>query len=161
MGVLISVESLEKAVAKIDNLDEDSLEKLSETYTNQQPELIGYILSSGIEYENDTLMELLIYYYMIFTEAVMQQGLSLQPINDEMIDAFQEEYLEVMEEYMNEENFEVIDSFCNQNVLLYFLMQELEMEDEDGEKIDEETGSLLFMVGIALISIIDRNIREL
>ncbi len=161
MGVLISVESLEKAVAKIDNLDDDSLEKLSETYTNQQPELIGYILSSGIEYENDTLMELLIYYYMIFTEAVMQQGLSLQPINDEMIDAFQEEYLEVMEEYMNEENFEVIDSFCNQNVLLYFLMQELEMEDEDGEKIDEETGSLLFMVGIALISIIDRNIREL
>ena len=154
----ITVKSIEQAVKKIDDLDDDGLERISETYVLHQEALVGYIMSSAVEYENDQLMDLLIYYFTIFMEAHNQQGVQLNKVTDDFIETFQEEYISVLDEYMESEDTELIDSFCNQPNLLSFLLSELEMEDEDGEKLDDDTATYLFIVGVALIALMDRSI---
>ena len=96
----ITEKSIIDAVMKLDNLTEDALEKLSETYTLEQENFIGYILSSAVEYENDDLLDYLIYYFNIFSEALAQQGVKMNKIEDDMIDGFQEEYIATLDEFM-------------------------------------------------------------
>jgi hypothetical protein len=57
----VSQKSIENAINKVDNLDDDGLENLSETYALSQDILLGYVMSAAIEYENEKLEGLLIY----------------------------------------------------------------------------------------------------
>ena len=155
----ITVSSIEKAVNKIDQLDEDGLERLSETYVLQQEELVGYLMSSALEYENEQLLDLLIYYYNIFSEAIQQQGLGYQKITEEQIDIFQEEYISVLDEYMETDDVDLIETLCNQPNMLSFLVSEIEMEDENGETLDDDTATYLFIVGIAMIALLNKSIK--
>lgn len=156
----IKVKSIEEAVLKIDKLDEDSLEKLSETHVLAQETFVGYILSSAIEYKNDDLLDLLIYYFNIFSEAAVIQGVKLKQITDEDIEEFQEEYVQTLDEYMETEDNDLIASLCNQPNLLSFLLSEISMEDEEGEKLEDETGTYLFIVGVAMIALLNRAIEK-
>jgi DNA-binding ferritin-like protein (Dps family) len=156
----IKVKSIEEAVLKIDKLDEDSLEKLSEAYVLAQETFVGYILSSAIEYKNDDLLDLLIYYYNIFAEAAVIQGVKLKKITDDDIEEFQEEYVQTLDEYMETEDNDLIASLCNQPNLLSFLLSEISMEDENGEKLEDETGTYLFIVGVAMIALLNRAIEK-
>ncbi|PHR46070.1 MAG: hypothetical protein COA32_12560 [Fluviicola sp.] len=156
----IKVKSIEEAVLKIDKLDEDSLEKLSETHVLAQETFVGYILSSAIEYKNDDLLDLLIYYFNIFSEAAVIQGVKLKKITDEDIEEFQEEYVQTLDEYMETEDNDLIASLCNQPNLLSFLLSEISMEDEEGEKLEDETGTYLFIVGVAMIALLNRAIQK-
>ena len=105
----IKVKSIEEAVLKIDKLDEDSLEKLSEAHVLAQETFVGYILSSAIEYKNDDLLDLLIYYFNIFAEAAVIQGVKLKKITDDDIEEFQEEYVQTLDEYMETEDNDAIE----------------------------------------------------
>ena len=156
----IKVKSIEEAVLKIDKLDEDSLEKLSEAHVLAQETFVGYILSSAIEYKNDDLLDLLIYYFNIFAEAAVIQGVKLKKITDDDIEEFQEEYVQTLDEYMETEDNDLIASLCNQPNLLSFLLSEISMEDEDGEKLEDETGTYLFIVGVAMIALLNRAIEK-
>jgi len=156
----IKVKSIEEAVLKIDKLDEDSLEKLSETHVLAQETFVGYILSSAIEYKNDDLLDLLIYYFNIFAEAAVIQGVKLKKITDDDIEDFQEEYVQTLDEYMETEDNDLIASLCNQPNLLSFLLSEISMEDEEGEKLEDETGTYLFIVGVAMIALLNRAIEK-
>lgn len=156
----IKVKSIEDAVNKIDGLDDDALEKLSETHVLSQTVLVGYIMSSAIEYENEQLMDLLIYYFNIFSEAVALQGAQLETVTEETIEEFQEEYVSVLDEYMETEDTELIDSFCNQPNLVSFLLSEIDMEDETGQKLDDDTATYLFIVGVALIALMNRSLKK-
>ncbi|MEX2483488.1 MAG: hypothetical protein WED10_02960 [Brumimicrobium sp.] len=156
----ITVKSIEEAVTKIDGLDEDSLEKLSESHVLAQEDFVGYILSSAIEYKNDTLLDLLIYYFNIFSEATVIQGVEWKKVNDEDIEGFQEEYIQTLDEYMETEDNDLISTLCNQPNMLSFLLSEISMEDEDGEKLDDETGTYLFIVGVAMIALMNRAIKK-
>lgn len=156
----IKVKSIEEAVLKIDKLDEDSLEKLSETHVLAQETFVGYILSSAIEYKNDDLLDLLIYYFNIFSEAIIIQGVKLEKITDDHIEDFQEEYVQTLDEYMESEDNDLIASLCNQPNMLSFLLSEISMEDEDGEELDEEIGTYLFIVGVAMIALFNRAIQQ-
>jgi len=155
---LITVENIEKAVVKIDNLDDDALDKLSETYGLAQEEFLGYVASAGMEFENDQLMGLIIYYYNIYFEAFAQQGVKLKKIEEAMIDEFHQEYDQVLEEYMEEEDMDLIVSLTNQPNLLSFMAMELEMEDDDGSRLDDETATQLFIVSTAMIAIMNKAI---
>ncbi len=155
---LITVENIEKAVVKIDNLDDDALDKLSETYGLAQEEFLGYVASAGMEFENDQLMGLIIYYYNIYFEAFAQQGVKLKKIEEAMIDEFHQEYDQVLEEYMEEEDMDLIVSLTNQPNLLSFMAMELEMEDDDGTRLDDETATQLFIVSTAMIAIMNKAI---
>ncbi len=155
---LITVENIEKAVVKIDNLDDDALDKLSETYGLAQEEFLGYVASAGMEFENNQLMGLIIYYYNIYFEAFAQQGVKLKKIEEAMIDEFHQEYDQVLEEYMEEEDMDLIVSLTNQPNLLSFMAMELEMEDDDGSRLDDETATQLFIVSTAMIAIMNKAI---
>lgn len=45
----VSFASIENAIKKVDNLDDDGLEKLSETYSLAQQTLLSYVMSAAIE----------------------------------------------------------------------------------------------------------------
>lgn len=156
----ITVESIEKAVKKIDTLDEDGLEKISEENVLQQTQLVGYIMSSSIEFDNEQLMELLIYYFNIFIEAIKNDGGQLNTLSEEEIDEFHEEYTGVLDSFSDKEDLEVVVDFCNQPILFSFLMNEINLEDETGQKLDDETANALFLTGVSLISLLDRAIKR-
>lgn|SRR5690554_442050 len=154
----ITEKYITEAVLKIDGLTEDSLEKLSETHVLAQETFVGYILSSAIEYENDSLLDYMIYYFNIFSEALNMQGVKMKKIDEDMIDEFQEEYIETLDEYMETDDEDLIGSLCNQPLMLSFLLHEINGEDETGAVMEEELATQVFLVGIALIALINRAI---
>ncbi len=160
MSTQITVKSIEQAVLKIDDLDEDSLEKLSEAHVLAQETFVGYILSSAIEYKNDELLELLMYYYTIFAETFVIQEVQLEKITDDHIEEFQEEYVQTLDEYMETEDNDLIASLCNQPNMVSFLLNEIDMEDSNGQKLEEDTATYLFIVGVALIALLNRSIKN-
>ena len=90
----VSLSNIEKAIQKVDNLDEDSLEKLAETYALAQQVLLGYVMAAATEYKNEKLEGLLIYYYCLISEAFEQEGILLNEISEDDIDAFEEPFFE-------------------------------------------------------------------
>ena len=157
----VKEKSIIEAVNKIDELDEDSLEQLSEIHVSNQEAFVGYLFSSTIDSENEMLLELLIYYFNIFSEAIAnQKDIAMEKVTEEIIDDFQEEFLAVIEEYTETEDADLIDTFCNQPAMLSFFLNELSMEDEAGENLDEDTVSYLFIVGVALIGLMNRALKK-
>jgi len=156
----ITLQSIQKAVEKVDQLEDDALEKLSETYAFQQSPLITYAISAGMETQNDQLAALSVYYFTVFSEAFATQQVSLNGITDEEIDAFQEEYSKVLEEFMDEDDLDLIIAFCNQPELVHFLAADISLEDESGESLEDETASLLFIVGIGMIGLMNNAIKS-
>ena len=84
----VTLDSIEKAIQKIDNLDDNGLERVAETYALAQQTLLGYIMSAATEYENPQLEGLLIYYYCLISEAFAQQQLVFNQIEEKDIDMF-------------------------------------------------------------------------
>lgn len=154
----ITEKYITEATLKIDSLTEESLEKLSETHVLAQETFVGYILSSAVEYENDSLLDYLIYYFNIFSEAFTLQGVKMNKIDEAMIDDFQEEYIETLDEYMETDDEDLIGSLCNQPMMVSFLLHEITGEDETGEVMEEELASHVFIVGVALIALMNRAI---
>ena len=86
----VSINSIEKAIDKIDNLDDEGLGRISETYALAQQTLLGYIMSASVEYKNEQLEGLLIYYYCLISEAFTQEQVTLNQISEDDIDAFEQ-----------------------------------------------------------------------
>jgi len=156
----VTFQSIEKAIQKVDNLDDDSLEKLSETYALAQPVLLGYIMSAALEYENERLEGLLLYYYCLISESFAQQQLATTEVTEADLDAFEEPYFEMLDAYFDQNEDEVLEDFCDQPELARFMSIELSEEDEDGTSLDDETATQLFIVTIAMITLLTRSIRE-
>ena len=64
----ISQESIDKAISVIDELNDDRLEKVFQTYANEQEILLGYAMTAPKEYENEQLEGLLVYYFCLICE---------------------------------------------------------------------------------------------
>lgn len=155
----ISIASIEKAIKKVDNLDEDGLEKIAETYAIAQQVLLGYVMSAAVEYDNEQLEGLIIYYYCLICEAFTQEQVLLKEIEESDIDAFEEGYFEMLDDYFQSEDEEVIDDFCDQPELTRFMMMEVSTDDEDGSSLDDDTATQLFIVSLAMISLMNRAIK--
>lgn len=156
----ITVESIEKAINKIDNLDEDGLEKTAETYALAQQILLGYIMSAADEYKNDQLEGLLIYYYCLISETFTQQQILLNQITEASIDEFEEPYFEMLDQYFDKDDEEIINDFCDQPELTRFMMIEISTKDDDGSSLDDDTATQLFIVTTAMITLMNRAIRS-
>lgn len=152
----VQVASIEKAIAKVDNLDDDSLEKLSETYALAQQTLLGYVMSAAVEYNNEDLEGLLIYYYCLISEAFTQEQVQLNLITDEDIDAFEEPFFEMLDTYFESDDEEVLYDFTDQTELVNFMMMEVSTPDADGSSLDDETATQLFIVTMAMITLMGR-----
>lgn len=155
----ISLSSIEKAIQKVDNLDEDGLERISETYALAQQVLLGYVMSAAIEYDNEQLEGLIIYYYCLISEAFTQEGVLLNEITEDDIDAFEEDYFAMLDEYFKTENEEVINDFCDQPDLTRFMMIEVSTDDEDGTSLSDDTATQLFIVTLAMIALMNKAIK--
>ncbi|MFK7785876.1 MAG: hypothetical protein AB8B56_12210 [Crocinitomicaceae bacterium] len=155
----ISLASIEKAIQKVDNLDEDGLERIAETYALAQQVLLGYVMSAAIEYDNQQLEGLLIYYYCLISEAFTQEGVLLNEIEEKDIDGFEDGYFAMLDEYFKSEDEEVINNFCDQPDLTRFMMIEVSTDDEDGSSLDDDTATQLFIVTLAMISLMNISIK--
>lgn len=156
----VSVASIEAAIKKVDNLDDDGLEKLAETYALAQQTLLGYIMSAPIEYQNEQLEGLLIYYYCLISEAFSQEKILLNQITEDEIDAFEEPFFEMLDEYFDKDDEEIINDFSDQPDLIRFMMIEISTEDEDGTSLDDETATQLFIVTSAMISLMGKAVKN-
>ena len=155
----ITVESIEKAIKKVDNLDEDGLEKIAETYALAQQTLLGYIMSAADEYKNEQLEGLLIYYYCLISEAFTQQKVMLNQITEANIDEFEEPYFEMLDQFFDQDDEEIINDFCDQPELTRFMMIEISTKDDDGTSLDDDTATQLFIVTTAMITLMNRAIK--
>ena len=156
----VSFQSIEKAIQKVDNLDDDALEKLSEVHSLAQPTLLGYVMSAALEYENEQLEGLLLYYYCLISESFAQEGLVTTQVTDADIDAFEEPYFQMLDAYFENNDEDILEDFCDQPVLAQFLAVELSEEDDDGTSLDDETATQLFIVTIAFITLLSRSVKE-
>jgi len=155
----ISVSSIEAAIKKVDNLDDDGLEKLAETYALAQQTLLGYIMSAQVEYKNDQLEGLLIYYYCLISEAFTQEKVLLNQVTEDDIDAFEEPFFEMLDDYFDKDDEEIINDFTDQPDLIRFMMIEISTEDDDGTSLDDETATQLFIVTSAMITLMGKAIK--
>lgn len=150
----VSVKSIENAIKKIDNLDDDGLEKIAEYYAKSQTILFGYAGQAAIEYDNPDLEGLLVYYFCLISEAFTQEGLTPKQITEDMIDDFEEPFFEVLDTFFNTENPEVIEEFSAQPELIQFMLMEISEPDLDGTSLSDETATQLFVVTTAITSLL-------
>lgn len=157
----VSLKSIEKAIAIVDNLDDNGLESLSEKYALAQPTLLAYVMSAPEEYQNETLSGLLIYYFCLISECFAQEGISVKKITEDEIDAFEEPYFEFLDIYFEKDDQELLDDFVDQPELTQFMAIEISTEDTDGSALDDETATQLFIVSIAMITLMSKAILSL
>ena len=151
----ISIESLEKALTRIDGLSEDALDKKIEELTLNQENLLNYILQAGLEYENDDLNMYSIYYFAVALEAFNEEGLKLKEISEDDIDNFQEPFLLALDAIYEQEDYTPMQDLIEQHHIAQFMMAEIEAVDEDGEELDEETKTQLFIVSSGMIGLLN------
>lgn len=148
----ISAESISKALDKIDNMDDEALDKLIETFTLSQPQLVDYILQAGVEYENEDLNIYSIYYFAVLMECIIQNGSSIREVTEQDIEDFQEPFLMALDA-INNEDFEPMQDLIQQHHMYSFVITEIEAEDEDGNELEDEMKSQLFIVCAGMIGL--------
>jgi hypothetical protein len=154
----VSLAAIERAIEIIDNLDDQKLEEISVKYSKAQQSLLNYVMSAPSEYKNEKLEGLLIYYFCLISESFNQEGIQTRVITEEDIDELEETYFDMLDQYFEDEDEEIIESFCDQPFLAQFMAMEVSTEDNDGTSLDEETATQLFIVTLAMISLMSRAI---
>ena len=154
----VTLGHIEAAIKKVDTLDDSAIDQLSETHTSAQPVLLGYVMSASEEYKNEDLESLLVYYFTVILEAFSQAGLTPSAVTESQIDDFEEPYFAVLDTYFENEDDELLEDFSDQPDLVRFMALEVSMENEDGSTLDDETATQLFIVTLAMISLLSRSI---
>ena len=150
----ITFTSIDEAIDLVDHLDDDGLENLCEKHATAQPELIDYILSAAVEYENPDLEGLLVYYFCLLMESYSHAGCTLNKIEVKDIEEFEQEFLSILETYFEEDNLDLLEEYTGQANLVHFMLVEISTPDEDGTTLEDETGVQLFISMMALISLV-------
>ncbi len=154
----VTLAAIEKAIEVVDNLSDDQLEHITERYADAQSALLGYVMTAPEEYKNEELEGLLIYYFCLILEAFKQDGIDLNTISEKDIDEMEEPFFDMLDQYFESEDEEIIESFCDQPNLAQFMAMEVSEEDEDGSSLSEETATQLFIVTLAMICLLNRAI---
>lgn len=152
----VSVKSIENAILKVDNLDDDGLEKIADYYAKAQPVLLGYAGQAAIEYDNPDLEGLLVYYFCLIAESFTQENITPKQVTEDMIDEFEEPFFEVLDTFFNSDSTEALEEFSGQPDLIQFMMMEISEPDTDGTELDDETATQLFVVTSAIISLLSK-----
>lgn len=154
----VTIGHIEAAIQKVDGMDDNALDRLSEAQATAQPILLGYIMSAAQEYQNEGLESLLVYYFTVVLEAFSMAGVHPKTVTDELIDSFEEPYFQLLDEYFEKEDESILEDFSDQPDLVKFMAMEIGMEDADGVTLDDETATQLFIVMLAMISLLTRSI---
>lgn len=157
---IVTSESISKSIDKIDAMSEDALDKLIETFASKQETLLNYVMQAGVEYENEDLNAFSIYYFSIVLEAFLQEGIELNEVTDKTIEDFQEGFVYALEEINKNEDNSALFELVNQNNVMEFMFNEIEAVDEDGESLDDETKTQLFIVTSGMIGLLNAAIKK-
>jgi hypothetical protein len=155
----VSRESIDKAIEIVDNLNDEQLEAITQKYTEEQAVLFDYVISAATEYQNENLDGLLVYYFCLINECFHQEGISLKQIEEEDIDEVHEPFFDMLDEYFETEDEELIESFCDQPHLAMLMATDVSTADDDGSDMSEETATQLYVVSMAMIAIMNRAIN--
>ena len=155
----ITHESILKAIDLIDNLDDNQFSDQLSNKEENQPILLGYLLSAAEEYENEMLEGLILYYFSLIIEAFKNEGVEISQVTEEQSDTFQEPFPEMLDDYFDTDNEEILDDFCDQPHFTRFMIVEVSEPDEDGTELDDETATQLFIVALAAIVLLTRTIK--
>jgi hypothetical protein len=153
----ISQESIDKAIQVIDELNDEQLERVFANYAKEQAILLDYAMTAPMEYENEQLEGLLVYYFCLICECFSQEGIKAGNISQDDIEAHQGPYFEMLEEYFENNDEEVIDSYVDQPNLAKFMAIEVSTEDDDGTSLSDETASQLFIVSLSMIALLNHS----
>ena len=156
----ISQDNIDKAIGVIDELNDEQLEKVFATYAKEQATLLDYAMTAPKEYENEQLEGLLVYYFCLICECFSQEGIKAGNISQDDIEAHQGPYFEMLEEYFENNDEEVIDSYVDQPNLAKFMAIEVSTEDDDGTTLSDETASQLFIVCLSMIALLNHSTSE-
>jgi hypothetical protein len=156
----ISPKHIENAIQKIDGLNEAALDKIIETYALKQEDLLGHVMQAGVEYENEDLNTFAIYYFAIVMAAFEDAEIKLQTITQDHIEEFQEPFLLALDEINQNEDYTPLHELINQSNLIVFMANEIDAEDEDGEVLEEETKTQLFIVMSSMIGLMNAAINK-
>jgi hypothetical protein len=64
----------------------------------------------------------------------------------------------MLDSYFENDDEEVLETFCDQPELAQFMAMEISTEDEDGTALSDETATQLFIVILAMITLMNRAI---
>lgn len=142
----ISQENLVNAVNYIHGLDDSGLDVFIEKQATSQPNLIGYVLQAGEEFENETLANYSLYYFAIIMKSIEEAEIELKEISAEDIDEFQEPFLMALDDAFKKESEEALFELVSQPILQQYLAEDLTQEDENGMTLDDTTINQLFIV---------------
>ena len=88
-----------------------------------------------------------------------QTGIELRNVTEEDIDTFEDPYFDMLDTYFEDDDDEILENFCDQPELAQFMAMEISTSDEDGTSLDDETATQLFIVTLAMISLMNRVIQ--
>jgi hypothetical protein len=154
----VTLGHIEAAIKKVDTMDENAIDRLTQTHTTAQPVLLGYVMSAADEYQNEDLESLLVFYFTVILEAFSQAGLHPKTVTEEQVDDFEEPFFQLLDQYFETENEDLLEEFSDQPDLVRFMALEISIEDEDGTTLDDETATQLFIVTLAMISLLSRSL---
>lgn len=155
----VTLGHIEAAIRKLDTMDDNALDRLSETHQTAQPVLLGYVMGAAMEYQNENLESLLYYYATAILEAFAQAGLNPSQITETQIDEFEEPFFSVLNSYFETENVDLLEEFSDQPDLVSFMALEVSQPDSDGMQLDDETATQLFIVCLAMISLLSQALQ--
>lgn len=150
----VSFNSIEKAIEKIDGMDDDALSKLAEYYAQKQEILLSYAGQAAVEYQNSELEGLLIYYFCIILESFSNEGLEPKTITEAMIDEHEDGFFAVLNNFFNSEDTAGMEDFSGQPTLINFMLVEISTPDIDGTELSDDTATQLFVVTSAIIALL-------
>ncbi len=153
----IGAEHINEAIKKIEGMDDEALSRLIETFTMEQNPLVGYSLQAAIEFQNDELSDLIMYYFAIIYQTFINAGYKTPEINDEMIDAFQEPFHQALDVIHQQEDYSEISALINQPVLEQWMVDEIGSEDVEGNVLGDETQIQLYLVSMTIIGLLNKS----
>jgi hypothetical protein len=155
----IQLNDIEAALAIVDQANDDQLEAGIDFFSKKQPILLDYVLSASSEYENEALEGYLLYYFWVINESFHQAGIEPGTVTEAQIDAFQEPFNALLDEYFGEDGSaaeQMLEEFSDQPHLIQFMAAEVSTDDEDGTSMDDETATQLFIVCMAMITLLSQ-----
>ena len=154
----VSRKAIDDAIQIVDNLNDEELEIITEKYVNVQEILFDYVVSAASEYQNEELEGILVYYFCLLSECFHQEGIKLRKIEVEDIDEIHEPFFQMLDEYFETEDEELLESFCDQPQLQLLMATDVSTADDDGTDMSEETANQVYIVCMAMISIMNKAI---
>lgn len=153
----VEVDNLDKALQKIDTIEESELQTLLDGYAEKQKPLVTYILATCESFENSqNIASLALYYYAVFYESFVNAEATPKAVTDEDMKNFLDQYMPIIEnpdaEAMSDKMLELIQ----QDVLFSFLINEIVHEDDNGVKMGDDEQQQIYILGTIMIGMLNQ-----